>query len=109
MISRRKLRYTLLIVLIGCAILILGCGLTAVAVRQGAIALPALNLDLGSVRLVGLRSRMPDCTSLLVPGCNRLNQIPTAHIYTVWLFVRSEQSSWDRPRVIELLRLRTGN
>ena len=89
--------------------MILGCGLGAVAVRREVIAPPTLNVDLGSVRLVGLTSHMPDCVRLLAPGCTRLNQKPTVHIYTLWLLVRSEPSSWDRPRVIELLRLRTGD
>jgi hypothetical protein len=89
-------------------ILALSCGLGAVAVQQGAITTPNLNLQVGGVRLVGVTSRFPDCTRLLVRGCTRLNQVPTAHIYTLWLFVQSEQNSWNRPQITQLLTLQIG-
>jgi hypothetical protein len=75
------------------------------AVRLGAIKPPDLKLQLGGVRLVGITSNSPDCTRLLVPGCTRLNQIPTTHIYTLWLFVQNEPNSWNQPRVTQLLAL----
>jgi hypothetical protein len=97
-----------MMVAVGCLILALGCGLGAVAVRQGAIRPPEVQLQLGGVRLVGITSHSPDCTRLLVPGCTRLAQIPTVHIYTLWLFVQREPGSWNQPRVTQLLAFQVG-
>ena len=105
---RRRPRYALLIVAAGCVILALSCGLGAVAVRQGAITPPNLNLQLGGVRLVGITSRLPDCTQLIALGCLRQNQARIAHIYTLWLFVQSEPNSWNQPQVTQLLAIRVG-
>jgi hypothetical protein len=99
----------MLILTIGCVALALSCGLGAVAVRQGAVAPPELRLQLGGVRLVGVTSKSPDCTRLRIPGCTPLNQIPTTHIYTLWLFVRSDPNSWDRPAITPLLSLQIGS
>ena len=76
--------------------------------RQGTIRPPDLKLQLGGVRLVGVTSNPPDCTRLIAPGCTRLNQLPTTHIYTLWLFVQSEPNSWNQPRVTQLLALQIG-
>jgi hypothetical protein len=108
MIRRRRPRYAVLIVAIGCVILALSCGLGALAVRQGAIPPPNLNLQLGGVRVVGITSRFPDCTQLIALGCLRQNQAPTARIYTLWLFMQSEPNSWNRPQVTQLLAIRVG-
>ena len=105
---RRRPRYAVLILSVGFVILALGCGLGAVAVRQRVITPPNLSLELGGVRLVGIISNSPDCTRLLARGCTQLNQIPTVHIYTLWLFVQSEQNSWNRPQITQLLALRIG-
>ena len=91
-----------------CLILILGCSLGAVAVRQGSIAPPDISLQLGSVRLVGITSRFPDCTQLIALGCLRVRQAPIARVYTLWLFVQSEPNSWNRPHISKLLALQVG-
>jgi hypothetical protein len=108
MTSRQRVHYAVLIAAVGCLILALSCGLGTVAVRQGAVMPPKLNLQLGSVRVVGITSNSPDCTRLLIPGCTQLNQIPTVHIYTLWLFVQREQNSWDRPNIARLLTIKLG-
>jgi hypothetical protein len=107
--SRLKPSNVLLILTVGCALLALGCGVAAAAVRQGAIAPPAVNVQLGDMRLVGVTSQSPDCTRLIVPGCTPLNQVPTTHIYTLWLFVRSDPNSWDRPEITPLLSFQIGS
>jgi hypothetical protein len=107
--SRLKQSNLLLILALGCVLLALGCGLGAAAVRQGAITLPNVNVQLGGVRLVGVTSPSPDCTRLIVPGCTALNQVPTTHVYTLWLFVRSDPSSWDRPAITPLFSTQVGN
>jgi hypothetical protein len=93
---------------VGFVILALGCGLGAVAVRQRVITPPNLSLELGGVRLVGITSLPPECTRLLARGCTRFNQLPTVHIYTLWLFVQSQPNSWNQPRVNQLLYLKMG-
>ena len=99
----------MLILAIGCVLLALGCGLGFAAVRQGAIAPPDVNIQLGGVRLVGVTSQSPDCTRLIVPGCTPLNQVPTTYIYTLWLFVRSDPNSWDRPAIRPLFSVQVGS
>ena len=106
--SRQRLRYAALIVAVGSLILALSCGLGGVAVRRGMIRPPNLALQLGSVRLVGITSTFPDCTRLLAPGCTRLNQLPTAHIYTLWLFVPGKQNSGGGPNITRLLAIQIG-
>jgi hypothetical protein len=104
----RKPRYVVLILAIACTILALSCGLGAVAVRRGVVKPPNLNLQLGGVRLVGITSTFPDCTRLLAAGCTRLNQLPTTHVYTLWLFVPGGQNSGNRPRITRLLAIQVG-
>jgi hypothetical protein len=105
MISRRMSRNVLLTPAIGLVVLMLSCGLGAVAVQQGNIAPPDVNVDLGTVRMIGLTSNMPDCTRQLTPGCVEQNQTPSAHIYTLWLMAQRERDSWDRPTITTLLRV----
>jgi hypothetical protein len=107
--GRLKQSNVLLILALGFALLALSCGVGAAAVRQGAITLPDVNIQLGGVRLVGVTSQSPDCTRLIVPGCTALNQVPTSHIYTLWLFVRSDPNSWDRPAITPLFSTQVGN
>src|SRR5262245_27802765 len=106
---RRRPRNAALILAVGCLILALSCGLAGVVVRQGAVAPPDLNIQVGGVRLVGVTSQSPDCTRLIVPGCTPLNQVPKTHIYTLWLFVRSDPNSWDRPAITPLFSVQIGS
>jgi hypothetical protein len=108
MMRRRRPRYAVLILSVGFVLLALGCGLGAVAVRQGVITPPNLSLELGGVRLVGITSNSPDCTQLIAPGCIRPNQAPTVHIYTLWLLVQSQPNSWSQPHINQLLWLQIG-
>jgi hypothetical protein len=79
-----------------------------VAVRQGVLAPPNFNLELGGMRVVGINSNSPECTRLIVPGCVGLNPASVARIYTLWLFRQSERDSWSQPNVTQLLRFRIG-
>jgi hypothetical protein len=105
---RRTWRHAVLIVALACAILVLGCGLGGVAVRQGMLVPPNLNLELGSMRVVGIKSNSPECARLSIPGCVGLDPANVAHVYTLWLFQQSAPDSWSQPNIIQLLSVRIG-
>src|SRR3954454_1005984 len=106
--KRRTWRHTALIGVLACTILVLGCGLGTVAVRQGVLTPPNVNLDLGSVRVIGIRSNSPECTRLIIPSCIGLEPANVTHIYTLWLFQQNERDSWSQPRITQLLRVTIG-
>ena len=108
MIRRRTWRHAALIMAIACAILVLGCGLGIASMQRGMVAPPEVNMRVGSIRLVGLSSRLPECSRLLVPGCESLTRASTARIYTLWLLVQREPNSWDRPKITSLLTMQIG-
>ena len=108
MLARRTWRHTTLIVAIACLAVTLACGLGTVAVRQGAFTPPNINVELGSMRVVGIKSNSPECTRLIVPGCVGLNPANVAKIYTLWLFQQSERDSWSQPNITRLLSFRIG-
>ena len=98
----------MLIAVIACVILALGCGLGGVAVRQGIVAPPNVYLELGSMRVVGINSNSPECTRLSIPGCIGLEPANITHIYTLWLFQQNERDSWSQPQITQLLSFRIG-
>jgi hypothetical protein len=104
--TRRTWRYVALIITIACTILTLGCGLGGVAVRQGVVAPPNVNVELGSMRVIGISSISPECTRLIIPGCIGLDPVNAPRIYTLWLFQQSERDSWSQPHITQLLSLR---
>ena len=106
--TRRMWRHAALIVVLACAILVLGCGLGTVAMRQGVLTPPNVNLDLGSMRVIGIRSNSPECTRLIIPGCSGLEPANIPHIYTLWLFRQNERDSWSQPNITQLLSVRIG-
>ena len=106
--TRRTWRHAALIVVLACAILVLGCGLGTVAVRQGVLTPPNVNLELGSMRVVGIRSNSPECARLVIPGCIGLEPDNITHIYTLWLLRQNERNSWSQPNITQLLSVRIG-
>ena len=108
MSKRRSWRHAALLIAIACAILVLGCGLGAVAVRQGVLTPPNVNLELGRMRVVGIRSNSPECTRLIIPGCIGLDPVNAPRIYTLWLFRQNERDSWSQPQITQLLSVRIG-
>ena len=106
--ARRTWRHAALIVVIACLALALSCGLGGVAMSQGIVAPPNVNLELGSMRVVGIRSNSPECMRLIIPGCGGLEPANVAHIYTLWLFRQNERDSWSQPNVTQLLSVRIG-
>src|SRR6266508_3142081 len=104
----RRWRQAALIAVIACALLALGCGLGTVAVRQGVLTPPNINLELGSMRVVGIRSNSPECTRLIIPGCIGLDPVNAPRIYTLWLFQQSARDSWSQPHITQLLSVRMG-
>ncbi len=93
----------MLALMIGTFILAIGCGLSAVAVRQGQITPPDVRLELGSIRMVGLTTNLPDCQRQLTPGCFRQSQLPAIRVYTLWLLIQRQPGSWDAPEIRALL------
>jgi hypothetical protein len=91
-----------------CIILTLGCGLGGVAVRRGIITPSNVNIDLGSMRVVGINSNSPECSRLSIPGCIGLEPANITHIYTLWLFQQNERDSWSQPHITQLLSVRIG-
>jgi hypothetical protein len=108
MSSRRTWRHAALIAAVACLVLTLGCGLSSVAVRQGMLKPPNVNMELGGVRVVGITSNSPECTRLVMPGCLGLRPSDVAHIYTLWLFQQSQRDSWSQPNVTQLFSVRIG-
>ncbi|HEU5101799.1 MAG TPA: hypothetical protein VFU22_22415 [Roseiflexaceae bacterium] len=106
--ARRSWRHAALLASVGCLAVVLACGLGTVAVREGVFVPPNVNLELGSMRVVGIKSNSPECTRLIVPGCVGLNPANVAKIYTLWLFRQSERDSWSQPVVTQLLSFRIG-
>ena len=104
--TRRTWRHAALIIAIGCAIFALSCGLGSVAVRQGIVAPPNVNVELGNMRVVGISSNSPECTRLIIPGCIGPEPVNITHIYTLWLFRQSERDSWSQPHITQLLSVR---
>jgi hypothetical protein len=103
--TRHPWRHAALMLTIACTILVLSCGLGSVAVRQGVLTPPNVNLELGSVRVVGINSNSPECTRLIIPGCIGLEPANITHIYTLWLFQQRERGSWSQPSITQLLRV----
>jgi hypothetical protein len=95
-------------IVIACTILALGCGLGTLAVRQGVLTPPNVNVELGSMRVVGINSNSPECSRLIIPGCIGLEPVNVAHIYTLWLFRQNERDSWSQPNITQLLSVRIG-
>jgi hypothetical protein len=93
---------------VGCIALALSCGLAAVAVRQGVITPPDISVELGGVRIVGVTTNSPECTQLIALGCIAQNPKSVTRIYTLWLLARSEQDTWNRPDITQLLAIKIG-
>ena len=106
--NRRSWRHATLIITITCTILVLGCGLGAMAIRQGVLSPPNVNLELGNMRVVGINSNSPECTRLIIPGCIGLEPANTIHIYTLWLFQQSQRDSWSQPSITQLFSVTVG-
>jgi hypothetical protein len=106
--TRRTWRHAALLLALACATLALSCGLGSVAMRQGIVAPPNVNVELGNMRVVGISSISPECTRLIIPGCVGLEPANLAHVYTLWLFQQRERDSWSQPHVTQLLSVRIG-
>jgi hypothetical protein len=106
---RRQHLKALLLALAGIAIaLTLACGTSALAVRRGVLAPADVNLSFGLWRLVGGTSRLPQCSQLINPGCVDVNPVPVTYIYTLWLFTKRDNRSWDNPHVRRLMVMELG-
>ena len=104
--TRRTWRHAALIIAIACTILALGCGLGGVAVREGIVAPPNVDVGLGNMRVIGISSNSPECIRLIIPGCTGLDPVNAPRIYTLWLFQQSERDSWSQPDITQLISLR---
>src|SRR5436305_7257638 len=100
---RRTWRHVALIAAMACVILALSCGLGSVAVRQGVFKPPNMYMNLGSMRVVGINSHLPECSRLSIPGCIGLEPANITHIYTLWLFRQRAHDAWSQPDIIKLV------
>lgn len=104
----RTRRYALLLSALGAVTLALGCGLVAIAMRQGALRPPYMQIQVGGVRLVGITSATPECTQWPIAACAKPEQQPASRIFRIWLLVQREPGSWSQAHVSELLALQVG-
>ncbi len=105
---RRKRHNALLISALGAVTLALSCGLGALAMRQGVIRPPYMQIQVGSVRLVGITSARPTCTQWPIAACAKLDQQPTFRVFRIWLLVQREPGSWSQAHVTQLLAFQVG-
>ena len=104
----RTRRYALLLSALGVVILALGCGLGALAMRQGALKPPYMQIQLGGARLVGITSATPTCTQWPIAACPQPDQQPAFRTFRIWLLVQREPGSWSQAYVSEVLALQVG-
>ena len=71
-----------------CLLLAFGCGLLALAVQQGALTPPDINVQLGPLILTTLGPRSFVCPPQNNPSmniCDGLNIVPRLAAYRIWL------------------------
>ena len=83
-------------VILGCLILTLSCGLSAMAVQQRLVAGPDVRLQVGTFYLVAYTTRRPECAPYggRKPSngliCSTDSLFPAGEVYVIWL-VRGAQ------------------
>src|SRR6478752_1524942 len=76
-----------------CLLLALGCGVLGLAVQQGAVIAPAINVQLGPLIITTLGPRSFTCPLQNGPSmniCDGLRIVPRLAAYRIWLL-------WDTP------------
>src|SRR6266487_2017073 len=71
-----------------CLLLALGCGLLGLAVQQGAVTPPDINVQLGPLVITTLGPRSFNCPLQNGPGmnvCDGLRIVPRLAAYRIWL------------------------
>src|ERR1700712_313368 len=77
-----------------CLLLALGCGMLGLAVQQGAVTPPDINVQLGPLVITTLGPRSFTCPLQNGPSmniCDGLRIVPRRTAYRIWLL-------WDGPR-----------
>jgi hypothetical protein len=79
----------LLVLLAGaCLLLVLGCGMLDLAVQQGAVTPPDINVQLGPLIIITLGPRSFTCPPQNAPSmnvCDGLSVVPRLAAYRIWL------------------------
>ena len=76
-----------------CLLLVLGCGMLGLAVQQGAVTPPDINVQLGPLIITTLGPRSFNCPLQNGPSmniCDGLRIVPRLAAYRIWLL-------WDTP------------
>jgi hypothetical protein len=85
--------------------------LLGMAIQQGMIAPPQLNVRLGGLHLVGYATHTPDCDHYVTPCQPELIAPPAQEFYVIWVFSRmgelASPEEWQTGT--RLLTLRLGN
>jgi hypothetical protein len=77
-----------------CLLLVLGCGLLGLGIRQGAVTPPDIDVQLGPLVITTLGPRSFNCPLQNGPSmnvCDGLRIVPRLAAYRIWLL-------WDAPR-----------
>jgi hypothetical protein len=104
--TMRRARAVGCAVIIGCVILLVSCGLSAMAVQQRLVAAPVVRLQLGPYRLVASTMKRPVCppNQEAKPAglpCWADSFITTEDVYVVWLFRAAQPGG--KPEIAEQL------
>jgi hypothetical protein len=85
--------------------------LLGMAIQQGMITPPQLDVRLGGLHLVGYATHKPDCDHYVTPCQPELMAPPAQEFYVIWVFSRAGQlaspGQWQTGT--RLLTLRLGN
>ena len=105
----RRTRAIGCVVIIGCVILMVSCGLSGMSVQQRLVAAPGVRLQLGPYQLVASTMKRPVCPPYqdVKPAglpCTADSLVGTEDVYVVWL-LRSAQPGGRRETAEQLLSL----
>jgi hypothetical protein len=109
--QRGSLRQVLAAVLIaGMVIVVMVPLLLGIAIQQGAIAPPQLDVRLGGLELIAYPTHAPDCDRYVTPCQPELMAAPAQEFYVIWVFSRTGQlasaDEWQTGTRLLTLRLR---
>jgi hypothetical protein len=94
---------TALLLLVG---MLLVCGIGGVAIKQGVIEPPALNLTINGVGVIAKITDVPSCPVWFIP-CGRVQRL-AAHesTYAVWVIWQPARSPNENPGAQRLFAMR---
>ena len=88
-VSRRQVLAAVLIA--GMVIVVMVPLLLGIAIQQGAIAPPQLDVRLGGLHLIAYATHMPDCDRYVTPCVSDILAPPAQEFYVIWVFSHTGQ------------------